>query len=145
MFEQQVEPAFKKFDKDGNGTIDIKELEQLLGELGQPVNEEQLEVAMKDLDLNGDGVVDREEFSRWYFTGMKAYNGGTKSMLQMRNQTSTIFDVLANEDIQKILSEDKSMTKHRIKIQFNDPPEAYYGEIIYHLLGPYTDRMSQET
>lgn len=37
------------------------------------------------------------------------------------------------------------MTKHRIKIQFNDPPEAYYAEILYHLLGPFTDRMAQET
>lgn len=97
---------------------------------------------MKDLDLNGDGVIDEEEFSRWYFSGMKAYNGEKKSMIQMRNQTSTIFDVLAKEDIQKILQEDKSMTKHRIKIQFNDPPEAYYAEILYHLLGPFTDRMA---
>lgn len=54
---------------------------------------------MKDLDLNGDGVIDEEEFSRWYFSGMKAYNGEKKSMIQMRNQTSTIFDVLAKEDI----------------------------------------------
>lgn len=33
---------------------------------------------MKDLDLNGDGVIDEEEFSRWYFSGMKAYNGEKK-------------------------------------------------------------------
>lgn len=62
----------------------------------------------------------------------------------MRNQTSTIFDVLAKEDIQKIINEDKSMTKHRIKIQFNDPPESYYAEIIYHLLGPFTEKMIEE-
>jgi hypothetical protein len=37
------------------------------------------------------------------------------------------------------------MTKHRIKLQFNDPPEAYYGEMIYHLLGPYTEQMIGQT
>ena len=54
---------------------------------------------MKDLDLNGDGVIDKDEFSRWFFTGMKAYNGNTRSILQMRYQTSTILDVLAKEEI----------------------------------------------
>ena len=98
-FEKQVLPAYNKFDKDGNGTLDLEELGQLSTLLGQPLNEEQLENAMKDLDLNGDGVIDKEEFSRWYFTGMKPYNGETRSILQMRNQTSTILDVLAKDDI----------------------------------------------
>ena len=93
---------------------------------------------MKDLDMNGDGVIDLDEFSRWYFTGMKSYNGPSRSMLQTRNSTATILDILSKENIQNIIKDDKSMTKHRIKIQFNDPPEAYYAEIIYHLLGPYT-------
>ena len=109
------------------------------------MNDEQVEVALKDLDLNGDGVIDQKEFARWYFTGMKSYNGATRSMLQMSNQTSTIFDVLAKDDIQKILKDDKSMTKHRIKIQFNEPPESYYGELIYHLLGPFTEKMNKAT
>ena len=141
IFDGTVKKAFDKFDKDGNGTIDSKELQELSAMLGQPLTDEQLEGALKDLDLNGDGVIDTKEFARWYFTGMKAYNGATRSMLQMRNQTSTIFDVLAKDDIQKILKDDKSMTKHRIKIQFNEPPESYYGELIYHLLGPFTEKM----
>lgn len=143
-FEEMVKPAFRKFDKDGNGTIDIEELEKLSMELGQPLNEEQLEVAMKDLDLNGDGVIDEYEFARWYFTGMKSYSGTTRSLLAMRNQTSTIFDVLAKEDILKILQENKTMTKHSVKVQFNEPQEAYFAEMIYHCLGPYTSKVSAE-
>lgn len=144
IFDESVRKAFDKFDKDGNGTIDAKELQQLSSELGHDLNDEQLEEALKDLDLNGDGVIDTEEFSRWYFTGMKSYNGATRSMLQMRNQTVTIFDLLAKDDIQKILKEDKSMTKHRIQIKFNEPPESYYGEMIYHLLGPFTEKMNEQ-
>lgn len=94
---------------------------------------------MKDLDLNGDGVVDQAEFSRWYFTGMKSYNSNTRSMLQMRNQTSTIFDILAKEDIMKLLHEDQTMTKHKVKIQFNEPVDAYHIEITVHPFGPFTE------
>ena len=85
MFKEMVLPAFEKFDKAGNNRIDLHELGLLLAQLGQPLTKEQLDAAMKDLDLNGDGVIDKEEFARWYFTGMKAYNGNTRSILQMRN------------------------------------------------------------
>ena len=72
---------------------------------------------------------------------MKAYNGATRSMLQMRNQTSTIFDILAKDDILKILKDDKTMAKKRIKIQFNEPPESYHADIFFHLFGPFTEKM----
>jgi Ca2+-binding EF-hand superfamily protein len=35
-----VKPSYDKFDKDGNGTIDLNELGQLSAELGQPLSEE---------------------------------------------------------------------------------------------------------
>ena len=110
-------------------------------ELGQPLNEEQLQAAMADLDLNGDGVVDKKEFSRWYFTGMKAYNGNTRNILQLRNQTASIFDILAKEEIQKYLKEDKTLTKHQFKVQFNDPPPDHYIEAIGNVFGPYNEEM----
>ena len=46
---------------------------------------------------------DFEEFSRWYFTGMKPYNGSTKSMLIVANQTPSIFDALKNKNIADII------------------------------------------
>ena len=60
----------------------------------------------------------------------------------MRNQTSTIFDVLGKDNIQKLLKEDKSMTKHRIQFKFNDPNESYYTDLILHILGPFTEKMN---
>ena len=99
---------------------------------------------MKDLDLNGDGVVDKDEFSRWFFTGMKAYNGNTRSMLQMRNQTVSILDVLAKDEILQLIKDDKTMTKHKVRVQFNEPPEDQYIQVIGHVLGPYTEKMRAE-
>jgi Ca2+-binding EF-hand superfamily protein len=40
IFEKQVLTAYNKFDKDGNGTLDLQELGQLSTLLGQPLNEE---------------------------------------------------------------------------------------------------------
>lgn len=107
-----VKKAFDKFDRDASGAIDLNELGDLSKDLGHPLNKRQLEQAFKDLDLNHDGVVDFEEFCRWYFSGMKPYNGGTRSMLQVAQKTSSIFEALKKEDIAAILKKDKRMTKH---------------------------------
>lgn len=37
------------------------------------------------------------------------------------------------------------MTNHRIKVQFNEPVEAYGVELKAHWLGPFTEQMMQET
>ena len=61
------------------------------------MNEEQLEEAMKDLDLNKDGVIDLDEFNRWYFTGMKPYNGSRRTLLRAGAKSLKILDVMADE------------------------------------------------
>jgi Ca2+-binding EF-hand superfamily protein len=45
------------------------------------LTEEELDTALKDLDLNGDGVIDLKEFSRWWFTGKKEFNGSRRAVL----------------------------------------------------------------
>jgi len=97
VLEDDVKPAFAKFDKDGSGAIDKDELAELSKSLGFELSPEELELALKDLDLNGDGVVDLHEFKRWYFTGMKPYNGSTRAMLKIGSNSKTIKDLLAEE------------------------------------------------
>lgn len=88
---------------DNSGFIDKQELAALSNKLGHCLDEEQLEAALKDLDLNHDGIIDFEEFCRWYFTGLKPYNGVRRSMLQLGMKTSTLFEALKKEDLSKIL------------------------------------------
>jgi hypothetical protein len=92
-----VKKAFDKFDKDMSGNIDKEELGELSKELGYELSEEQLTSALGDLDLNGNGVIDFDEFCRWYFTGMKPFNGLTRSMLKIEHGSKTLFNTLADK------------------------------------------------
>lgn len=116
IYTNEVKPAFDKFDKDGSGAIDKSELSQLSLELGHPLDGEQLEKALKDLDLNKDGVVDLNEFSRWYFTGLKSYNDGKRNMLLLGNAGLSLSKALAANQIFAIVSKDKSLNSAKAKI-----------------------------
>ena len=87
-------PAFKKFDKDGSGEIDREELGELSAELGHTLTAEQINDALIDLDINGDGVIDLEEFKRWFFSGMKPFDGTKRSMLKFGAQFDNLMELL---------------------------------------------------
>ena len=60
--------------------------------------------ALIDLDLNKDGVIDLSEFCRWYFTGMKPYNGGRRSLLKFGAQSVALMDALKEESRALLMS-----------------------------------------
>lgn len=116
-----VKPSFNQFDKDGSGSIDKGELQLLMKELGQEINEEQATIALKDLDLNKDGVVDLDEFKRWYFTGMKPYNGARRSLLRYGGKAKKLVDTVKEEARNALLTEDLKTKHNKISIGFNAP------------------------
>ena len=124
LFKDEVEPAFKKFDKDGSGAIDKDELGQLMKDLGSELDDAQLTEALKDLDLNGDGVIDTKEFSRWYFTGMKPYKGSRRSLLKAGATTKKIFDAVAEQAKLTMIGQELKMKSHSISVGFNRPEKA---------------------
>lgn len=117
--ENEVKECFKKFDLDGNGYIDREELAALSLRLGHSLKENELNDALKDLDLNNDGTIDFEEFCRWYFTGLKPYNGDTRSMLKVGMKTTTVFEALQSKELADIITKDQRLTKHKMSIKFN--------------------------
>ena len=61
-----IKEAFKKFDKDSSGKIDVKELAAMCTELGKKMSEQQAMEAIRQLDRNGDSSVDFDEFLLWW-------------------------------------------------------------------------------
>jgi Ca2+-binding EF-hand superfamily protein len=53
---------FAKFDVDGNGTLNRKELQRATGLLGDRFSNEDIEVLMEILDKDHSDTIDMEEF-----------------------------------------------------------------------------------
>jgi K+-dependent Na+/Ca+ exchanger-like protein len=62
-----VNAAFQKYDTDGNGTIDSKELKILCQDLGCPeISDAEVTEILQKVDSDGNGVIDLEEFTAWF-------------------------------------------------------------------------------
>ncbi|KAF6263019.1 flagellar outer dynein arm light chain 5 [Scenedesmus sp. NREL 46B-D3] len=56
--------AFNNFDKDGSGTIDVKELKAALGTMNQHPTDEELFVMIHDVDEDNSGEIEFSEFCK---------------------------------------------------------------------------------
>ena len=63
--EKELRDAFRKFDRDGNGTITSEEFNAIVTRPGggKPLTIDQAARLFRRADLNGDGVVDYGEFT----------------------------------------------------------------------------------
>lgn len=57
-----LKEVFESFDKDGNGSIDLKELNTIMRSLGYSPTQEQLQNMLRKGDKNHDGSIDFDEF-----------------------------------------------------------------------------------
>jgi len=78
-------------------------------------------LALKSLDVNKDGVIDLQEFSWWYFTGMKSLTGTQKTLLRLGGHSKNLLDLIG-EKAKLALMSDKLVTKnHSMSIGFDAP------------------------
>ena len=59
-----IREAFDLFDKDSDGTIELKELKAVMNDLGRTVSDKELEEMMEDVDAAGNGSIDFDEFCK---------------------------------------------------------------------------------
>ena len=62
----ELRETFAYYDRDGNNTIDSKELSALLQALGMDLELSELKLALDSLDADGNGVIEFEEFVDWW-------------------------------------------------------------------------------
>lgn len=62
----EIKDHFAFFDKDGNGTIDVKEFMQLLKVLAPASTMDNAERGFETIDTNQNGEIDFEEFFDWW-------------------------------------------------------------------------------
>jgi len=71
--------CFNKFDANGSGEIDIRELQQLTRALGLSMDRESINNAMFELDQNRNGTISFDEFWSWWQMVATRRAGGTFS------------------------------------------------------------------
>ena len=62
--QEEVLKAFKVFDKDGNGLININELKDIMLSIGNNWDENEINEMFADADYDNDGYINYEEFVR---------------------------------------------------------------------------------
>jgi Ca2+-binding EF-hand superfamily protein len=61
--QQELKEAFDAFDKDGDGSIDVKELQSMMSQLGDKLSLTEAQELIEEVDMDKDGVVNFEEFA----------------------------------------------------------------------------------
>jgi len=60
--EEELREAFRLYDKEGNGYINVSDLRNILRQLDDNISEDELDEMIADIDTDGSGTVDFDEF-----------------------------------------------------------------------------------
>ena len=75
--EKEVEQAFKQYDQDGDGQLNVDEARNFLQDWIQrnAKNQEDVQdIKFEDLDLDGNGYIDKEELRQFLFDQRMLYS-----------------------------------------------------------------------
>ena len=60
--EKDIRESFSLYDRDGNGSISLIELHEVLRNLGEKVTDDEINQIIRMADQDGDGEIDYDEF-----------------------------------------------------------------------------------
>jgi calmodulin len=64
--EDELKDAFRIFDKDGAGFIDVKELRHVLVHLGEKLKDDEVDEMLREVEISGDNQINYEGNSRCF-------------------------------------------------------------------------------
>jgi len=108
--KERLQSVFDYFDADGNGSIDVNELRQIIRGLGNNPTEDELNQIISDVDNNGDGVISFAEFESLMTHDGSALAHGSGTDENEILESFKIFDLdrnglIAVDDFRKIMAE----------------------------------------
>lgn len=92
--------AWKKYDADGSGALEAKEISLILSDLGMTQTEEEVEWLVQKLDRNGNGKIDFDEFAALFSED----DGANKKLNVVKERIQTVTRVMMNKSSGKIYS-----------------------------------------
>jgi len=75
---------FNEIDADGNGVLDIEELEMLMERIGSPLLGQDLEDCFAEMDADGDGNVNYSDFETWWSNKNQPRRGVNRTTSAMK-------------------------------------------------------------
>eukprot|EP00095_Tigriopus_kingsejongensis_P008388 snap_masked-scaffold9_size846264-processed-gene-2.1 protein:Tk08388 transcript:snap_masked-scaffold9_size846264-processed-gene-2.1-mRNA-1 annotation:"Calmodulin" len=118
---EALREAFRIFDKDRSGFIEIKEIISVTSTLGQALTREELEAFMKEADLNGDGKIDYEEFAKDLKEAFKIFDknkNGYIEVKELKTVTTMLGQKLTDDEFEEFWKE--ADVNHDGKLDYNE-------------------------
>jgi hypothetical protein len=82
---KHFQAQFNSFDKNGDGTIDVKELIQILTDLNEPHDDASVRQLVAEVDINRSGTIEFNEFIE-VIKGMRQGAGGAFSRIYQKQE-----------------------------------------------------------
>ena len=101
---QDFREAFKTFDTDEDGYLTLKELGDLLIELGEPVTKEELEEMTNEIDIEGNGTIDFKEFILLMARKMRDYDNEDEYIEAFRIFDKNRDDLISKEELKEAMT-----------------------------------------
>ena len=96
--------AFKTFDTDEDGYLSLKELKDLLIELGVPVTNEELTEMTNEIDIEGNGTIDFKEFILLMARKMRDYDNEDEYIEAFRIIDKNQDDLISKEELKEAMT-----------------------------------------
>ena len=85
LTEEDVGNIFNYYDKNGDGSISVKELIEVFKQLGVDISDtDKVDKIMTALDVDNDGIVTKENFISWWFSSsaiLEEFDSAVRSLL----------------------------------------------------------------